>query len=721
MFDFREKRAGLIRRAIESKYFYLFFYAFLSLIIMGPLLLPAPVLTLDMRFGPNVQIVPPFYGLFVNAESMMRLAFTSLMAALNSVMPFWLWQKVLFFLVFFLSGVSAHRLVGGKSPGAYFAGLLYTLNPFTYVRFLAGQFVVLAVYALFPFAVKGFLNLMGSPNLKKAVKVALLTTLVGLMYEHGFFLLFVVYLVILAVRCITLKRPSAVIKTVKHTIYAALVFIPLNIYWLLPFLAVAGNATEQIGYLDLTGFAAAPTSTIGVMFDVASMYGFWRGGYTYTKDILPGWWLLFAFILFLAIYGYLSFSRDEKTGWIARSFAAIGVTGFVLAVGAGSQYTRPLFEWLWKNVPYFNIFRDSQKFVGLLCLSYAFLGALAVDRLSAEFRRAPLKNTRIFIAATLVISMLTPPIYSFTMFGFNGQLATADYPVEWYRVNDYLNRDTSDFNVLFLPFHEFMDFSWLPNRDKRLGNPAGAFFTKPVIQGDNIEMPGIYTQSTNPVSGYVSFLLGKSEKIDNFGELLAPLNVKYVILVAEADYQKYDFLYRQAELKNELSLPGITLFENVHPTARIYGVNSGVYIKNLDEYLELSKTQEVMEHLYVFGDGAGDTGSGMIPVEFTRASELRYTVKGNAARYTIFTVPQRYSTNGWTYNGEKEIKNLGFMPAFLSGERGGDIVYERFYTIFLPGYLISLATLIAIAGYFIFIHKKPSGKSRIDNHPSLPL
>jgi len=32
------------------------------------------------------------------------------------------------------------------------------------------------------------------------------------------------------------------------------------------------------------------------------------------------------------------------------------------------------------------------------------------------------------------------------------------------------------------------------------------------------------------------------------GELLAPLNVKYVILVNEADYQTYDFLKNQKDL-----------------------------------------------------------------------------------------------------------------------------------------------------------------------------
>lgn len=91
--------------------------------------------------------------------------------------------------------------------------------------------------------------------------------------------------------------------------------------------------------------------------------------------------------------------------------------------------------------------------------------------------------------------LLTLLAYSFTIFSFHGRVGVTDYPQEWYEVNNYLNRNEGDFNVLFFPWHMYMDFSWLPNSDKRLTNPAQQFFDKPVIAGDNIEMPGVYSES----------------------------------------------------------------------------------------------------------------------------------------------------------------------------------------------------------------------------------
>jgi len=73
------------------------------------------------------------------------------------------------------------------------------------------------------------------------------------------------------------------------------------------------------------------------------------------------------------------------------------------------------------------------------------------------------------------------------------------------------------------------------------------------------------------------------DNVSNLGELLAPLNVKYVLLVHEVDYASYDFLYQQEDLTVELEKPGITLLKNEHPTARAYGVNSVVYINSLEE------------------------------------------------------------------------------------------------------------------------------------------
>ncbi|RLC61471.1 MAG: hypothetical protein DRI01_08455, partial [Chloroflexi bacterium] len=403
-------------------------------------------------------------------------------------------------------------------------------------------------------------------------------------------------------------------------------------------------------------------------------------------------------------------AKHPVSGWIVLSFGIIGLASFLLALGASTEVTRRPFEWLWEQMPFFRGFRDSHKFVALLALSYAYLGGLGINELGRALKQQTKRLPIMIIAALITVALLTPPAYSFTMFGFYGQLGTTDYPPEWYEVNHYLNQDSDDFNVLFLPWHLYMDYSWLPNRDKRLINPAPQFFDKPVISGDNIEVPGIYSQSTNPISKYVEFLLKNGNNTNNLGELLAPLNVRYVVLIGEADYKSYDFLYRQEDLRMELEKPGITLFRNEYPTARVYGVDSVVYIKNLDEYLELSKNQDVMGHLYIMGSRAVDNGSAEAgKLNFTRKSPVKYQIEGTSHRYTVFSVPQNVSTDYWEYNGKKSLKNLGFMPAFESSSNGGKIIYTRFYQVHLPSYIVSLLTFAWIIWYYFCRKSKKHG------------
>ena len=694
-------------------------YALLSLAILSPLLAPGYILALDMIPGPKIN-TSQFYGLSEGNFSIISL--WAAIFIISKIIPMWLLQKFILFLILFLAGLGAHRLLPSKGLGNYFAGLLYTVNPFVYARFLAGQWTLLAGYALMPFAIKAFLGLLEKGNGKNAIKVAVFSTLVVIFTMHGFFLLLMVFFIIFLVKVIKeRKRPVRTILASKYAGISAGLLLFLNLYWLIPFLTGGEAIMEQISTQDLLFFA--PKATSRIMFDVASMHGFWRGGYIYAKDILPFWWVLFLFILFLAVYGFTSrvtstqlpsptqdnadqgslrralppVDTSVQHRWVGVSFGIIWIASLLLAVGAAAQPTTPAFEWLWAHFPFFKGFRDSQKFVILLCLAYAYLGGLGVNVFAKELKQLGKGLAKIGMVTLVVLALLTPLVYSFTMFGFHEQVGATDYPQEWYEVNNYLNRDNGDFNVLFLPWHMYMDFSWLPNKDKRLANPAQQFFDKPVIAGDNLEMPGVYSQSTNPISKYVEFLLANQKNIDNLGELLAPLNVKYIILVHETDYTDYDFLYHQRDLKVELDQQGLTVFKNQHSLARIYGADSVVYIKSLDEYLKLSHEQDVMQHLYILGNGANTVGDGELTTpSVTEKSPVKYQVGGTASKYIVFTVPQNVSTEHWEYNSKQPLKNLGFMPAFESVKEGGEIVYTRFHRVYLPSYVASAAMLILL-------------------------
>lgn len=172
------------------------------------------------------------------------------------------------------------------------------------------------------------------------------------------------------------------------------------------------------------------------------------------------------------------------------------------------------------------------------------------------------------------------------------------------------------------------------------------------------------------------------------------------------DYTSYNFLYQQKDLTVDFEGEGLTLFRNKHLTARAYGVESPAYIKNWEEYLRLSQTQDATEYLYIIGEGESSWyNTGMHKLGLKKKSPVKYQIADNSQRYVVFTVPQDVSTEHWEYDSQESMKNLGFMPAFLLNEKGGEVIYTRFYNVYLPSYIVSSITLALILGYYLFRRK----------------
>jgi hypothetical protein len=624
------------------KHIHLIFYLVLSLVMLGILLKPGYILSLDMIFGPSPK--PNFYGFgapaFGGGIWLSQLAST------------WVIQKLFLILIFFLSGVSAYSLIETKSKiPRYFAGLLYMVNPFVYVRFLAGHWVILLAYAVTPFAIKYFLKFLDDPS-----KQNILKTLIPLVFvsvsSHVLILNLLAFLIIF---CFKAAEPKFKIKKViPRLALLALAFLAVNAYWIIPLATAWGETSlQQIAQQDL--FVFAPHGEcLSIPYSLATMYGFWRGGYTYTKDIFPAWHLFFFVILFLAIYGFISNYRNRR----AQSLAAIGLISFFLAIGALGPLG-PLFE----NITLLRGFRDSQKFVGLLVLAYAYLGALGVDSLLSRFKQ---DNKKILSISVVAIVLVTPIAYNFTQFGFWGQLQPTDYPADWYEANEILNADNQDFNILFLPWHKYMDFRFVPNQDKRIANPAPSFFDKPIISGQNLEVPGIYTQSTNPGQRYVENLLS-SRRMN--GEDLRLLNVKYVMLAKEVDYARYLGMLNASDLELVFDSENLMLYRNSVQVSRFYEAD------------ELSP-------------------GALEPLGYETISPAEYEVTGGDKRYTIF-VPPNLDSSYWALDGKAAPE--GFYAAWES--RDEKVAYSRF-EVYGTSYIISISSAIAIAAVCLIIWKK---------------
>ncbi len=283
---------------------------------------------------------------------------------------------------------------------------------------------------------------------------------------------------------------------------------------------------------------------------------------------------------------------------------------------------------------------------------------------------------KFILSIIIAISLITPLIYSFTFFnGFAGQIKPTDYPPDWYEVNNLLNEDEQDFKILFFPWHGYMDFKWVNNTDKRIANPARHFFDKEVISGTTVELGEIYRQDSVPDQIYIDNLLKNRSKIKNFGELVSILNIKYVILTKEVDYKRYKFLFNQTDLELIKETDNLYVFKNKIKVEKIYQTDD---IENI--------------------------GSEKTVIDYEKINPVKFKIGEIKNKYIVFTEP--YSED-WKLDGKKGIMAHGVVNAYEND--GNEIVFDRFYNINLPAYIISAITFVFM---IIIYFKKEKGEKK---------
>jgi len=239
------------------------------------------------------------------------------------------------------------------------------INPYTYVRFLAGHYLILLGYAVVPFVIKSFFDLFSNQSKENIIKSALWITLVGILNLHYLFMISIVFLIFVLFHLFKNFSKAEIIKTAKSVLYISIIFIFLGAYWIIPLFNTEKTILNQIGEGDVSLFSSKSAIDFNAIFNVASMHGFWRGGYDYAKYHMRYWHVLFIFILFLSVYGYTESSHKYKIPLLIT-----GVISLFLAVGIASPYFNDIYKWLFENFFIFRGMREPHKFVGLLVFPY---------------------------------------------------------------------------------------------------------------------------------------------------------------------------------------------------------------------------------------------------------------------------------------------------------------------------------------------------------------
>lgn len=539
------------------------FFFLLSFIIVFPLFPPGFILTLDKVVTAKVSAPDITSTTFL---------FDALLSILNIfISSFWL-QKILLFLIFFLSGLGMFVLLPTRlGLSRYFGGTLYSINPFVYERVMAGHWQLLLAFAILPFIIKLTYSLFEYPSFVKAVFLAVISTLLFNTDIH-FVLIYPIFFVLAFSTYIVLHIHSwrSVIKSVIIFLIALLL---LNANWIVfsllgktPDAITLGEFTKD----DLIIFQSVPDKSLGLIFNLLSGYGFWAEVYDYfisPKSVIFFWPVLSFGIIIISLYGLIENMRRKEERNLPLLITLVII--FLIALDlAGGVALKPFEN---SVVALYNIFsplrglREPQKLVGIIMLFYAYFGSFGI-----HYFKNKLRKNHEYLALCVVI---IPFIYTVTIFnGFWGQLKPVFYPTSWEKVEREFQKDKDDYTVLFFPWHQYMKFNFANNRV--IANPARYYFAKPVLSAENYETEYLYSRDTRPEGLHVEGLLSiETDKVNLLGEEvdsrvdwaydLAVINVKYIILAKTADWKEYKFLDKSQALQKISEDNDLIIYQNL--------------------------------------------------------------------------------------------------------------------------------------------------------------
>lgn len=696
------------------------YFAALSVAVWGPaLFVNGYVLLGDMVFAPAMNAPGSLLGPVIGTLNV-NLVYAAAWAV-SRVVGAVLLQKVVLFLSAFLAGWLAYRNVPCESRwGKLVAGTIYLVNPFVYVRLLMGQWGLMLGYALLPVALASAVRTAREPGAGRCARTALWLALIAVLSLH----MGVIALIICAVAAafvLSRKRPAG--KRAASLAALAVVlalFLLVSAFWLLP-AARGSSGTEAIGRADLRVFQTRSTSTAGTWLSVVGLYGYWKTALDpfLPRGHLPLWPVLAAGLAALAVAGFALLRKDPERGPLARALLVLGLLGFLLALGSRAPLFGPLYSFLYDHLAVFRLFREPQKFAALLALSYAFLGGLAIDRLvSGRGRRsAAARSWRTWLVPALVV--LAVFAYSFRMFGgLWGEARAVDYPRSWGEARQLLERDAGDYSVLYLPPYWFMRFDFTRS-DLTITSPMRFYFTNRYVELGGLLVGGVQIDARR-MDRYVQSALESAREERNLGALLAPLNVRYVLMPLNTASERYRFVEEQGDLEVVRRWDDLVLLRNRVPTGHLVAADERGSWRDLEELGRAAEGGNLLGSFLPKGRETFVPDAQGAPVEHSDRATGGVRVEGGSeveAGWLLFS--EEYDDR-WRLDGARPDEQAGVTCAFERPRPAGAHEISYHDPLVVAGYTLSGAGLLLCLMLMALDNRRKKRTSVTDEQPREP-
>lgn len=526
------------------------YFAALSLVILGPLLVPhGYVLTLDTVWGPHFPVIPPGEDPIL-ASLPVRLLLAGFQALVGGPLA----QTGFLFGFLTLAGIGMYRLVPGENAWAkYAAGTFYAANPFVYQRLVAGHWGLLLGYALLPFALRALRNQLAAPSLRGALWLAAWWLACTMASAHFLFIFGLVFTVALVIGL--LARPAKR-RWLGYGLLTLGAYLLANLYWLWPLL----GRSSMLSYFDhshLAVFATAANVAGSPWFSVLTLEGFYRtGGAGESYWAAPVPWLMLG-VLALAGVGLVTVIRRARERDFAITLLSSAYLAIPLAVGVADPATRRFYELLYDHLPGFHAMRESQKFALLLVVVLALYGGVGFGRLRDKLA-AGWPRRIVTLGMIGLIAAGAGPLW------WGAQLHRVSYPGAWETAGRLIAAEPGG-QVLALPWQQYVHLSFT-NPDRVVANPAPVVFPRPVYISSRADVPGLTESPPRPLDQLADRLDHGSSIGDDDYRLLQTNHIRWIAVLNVRFRPDTRTLESDPRLRLVSSDPEVLLFRVADPT-----------------------------------------------------------------------------------------------------------------------------------------------------------
>lgn len=537
---------------------------FLTALIAAPWMRPGYIFATDW---PGPKTIP--YPTDISSSALLQVILATASRTIGGEAT----TKVLLIFCIFAAALLAARAAPVTSFGpAAAAATLYVINPFVYGRLQYGQLYLLAGYAIIPWVATRLRLLFEEPDIRNAVVAAAALALLAIPSLHLFFMSGLLIATFTVTYVASAPRAWAYAARLARLLgLTVAVTLLLSAYWIVPLfrgIGPEGSRLAGIGSGDLGAFAAVPDTSLGLLPNLLGLYGFWAeaaGRFSSMKVFVPLWPLVLAALLAVCVAGVVAGARGDQNRWrpwIAGLVLASTIA-LVLEAGTSSALTAGLVAWLSDHFKPYEGVRDAGKWAAMLALTYsqlfAFGAAFVVRWVGEHIRSDQIRPIGREVAMGALVAL---PLYygNGLLFGIHGEIAPSQYPPGWYQAERVIANDRIPPRTLFLPWHQYMSYSFVHNQNSVVASPAPTFFSVPIVSSEDPEVPGV-AAPMSPDQQAVSRLVSQGAS-GEWAPVLAERHLKFVLLAREVDWRSYGYLDSQPGLVKIADFGSIELFRN---------------------------------------------------------------------------------------------------------------------------------------------------------------